>query len=302
MSNTFSQGEKYMDRKEWLSWRHQGIGASDAACLYDASPYKTRYELWQEKCLSEPKEEKSSFITEKGNRLEPEARKLFCAEYNMMNGTDEEFAPKLVQRADYPFIRASLDGCSAGGQIIIEIKFQGKAAHDAVKNGEVPKNYWIQIQHQLLVTDALMAYLVSYNEGTVNHCVVKPDAEFMLSHLKACQDFWDLVQAKKAPPISLKDFKPLRAKGAAAKVLRWKKLKAKAEVFGAEAETLKEEILKMVDHPRMVCNGVSIVQSEGRAGGIDYSALIGALKIDAATVEKYRKPQGKPYYVMKAEC
>ena len=35
--------------EEWLDWRKKGIGSSDAPIIMGVSPWKTPFELWEEK-------------------------------------------------------------------------------------------------------------------------------------------------------------------------------------------------------------------------------------------------------------
>ncbi|MES2145765.1 MAG: YqaJ viral recombinase family protein, partial [Pseudomonadota bacterium] len=102
-----------MDRQEWLKWRKGGIGSSDAPIIMGASPYKTRLQLYKEKISPEIKEE-TSFIQQMGNDIEPRLRSYMEFKH------DRTYAPKLVVMAEYPHLRASLDGCSEDGQAIIE--------------------------------------------------------------------------------------------------------------------------------------------------------------------------------------
>ena len=59
---------------EWLNYRREGIGASDASIIMGKSKYKTIQELWEEKTgLVEP-DNKTNFIQKKGHDLEIKAR------------------------------------------------------------------------------------------------------------------------------------------------------------------------------------------------------------------------------------
>lgn len=63
--------------KEWLEWRSQGIGASDAPIIMGASPWKTPYKLWLEKTTGQS-DFQGNEATERGHALEDSARQ--CAE------------------------------------------------------------------------------------------------------------------------------------------------------------------------------------------------------------------------------
>jgi putative phage-type endonuclease len=96
------------ERTEWLKKRKLSIGSSDAPAIHGKSPYLTELQLYNDK-TSDVIDEKSSYVMEMGNRLEPEARKLFAAEYNLIHGRDETFSPKMLTHSECQFMTASLD-------------------------------------------------------------------------------------------------------------------------------------------------------------------------------------------------
>lgn len=286
-----------MSRANWLDWRRKGIGASDSPAIMGVSPYKTALQIYADKISTEPPVEMSSRIMEKGNELEPIARRQFAAHYNLQNGTDETFEPLLVQLEELPFMRASLDGASKDKKIIVEIKFQGKEKHLAVAKGEVRIDYWTQIQHQFICSGAEQGFLVSINEASTDKkldvlwCEVKPDKEYQKKHLRACIEFWDCVANKRPPGASADDFVTLT--GMDKVIEEWKTLTSQAALLQDQADKLKEEILAKVSHPKMKACGVSITQVE-RAGTVDYKKIPELKGID---LEKYRKASTQ-YYKM----
>lgn len=286
------------EREKWLEWRHLGIGSSDSAAIHQESPYMTRYELGQQKLKKEYTEIPSNWAMQKGNDLEPIARKEFAALYNIENNTNETFEPKLVQMADYEFMRASLDGCSEDGNVIIEIKYQGRENHEASSKGIIPRNYFIQMQHQLLVSGAELCHFVSFDGKTMHTQKVFPDLEFMKKHIELCTDFWDAVKQGKQQLIGPKDFKPLV--GCEDKLKRWRMLKQVTDEFFAEMDELKAEIIPYIDHPRVSGCGVRITKYNGTRGTVDYAKAIKELKIDA-DFEPYRRADSKPFYKMEID-
>ncbi len=300
------------ERNEWLQWRLKGIGSSDAACIHGESPYMTALDLYNVKIKDTYEETEQNWVQRIGNDFEAIARVRFAALYNMENGTNETFEPKRVEMADLPFMKASLDGASKCGKIIVEFKFmskpvvagkalsEGQKKHLAVLEGKVQENYRIQVQHQLLVTGADVCYFVSFDGETLNSCSVLPDIEFLKLHLKKCCEFWDRVEARKPPEPSSDDYKELRVKGAKGKVQRWKRIKMAIDQYSAEMDTLKEEIISMCDHERMTCDGVRIVKYPGNQGSVDWAKAYAATGVTLDT-EKFRKAAGKPYVKMEIQ-
>jgi len=206
-----------LSREDWLRWRKKGIGSSDAASLWGHG-FRSIEDVYFDKISSEIKEEPSSYILELGNQYEPIARRLFSLYYNLDNFSDETFPAKNVAMADLPFMMASLDGSSDDSDEILEIKYQGKLPHYRVNNltllitdphetkknsdGRVPYKYWIQMQHQLLVTGAKKCHFISYNpkcSPVLLSCIVLPDEMFHVEHIKKCTWFWECVLNKVNP-------------------------------------------------------------------------------------------------------
>ena len=58
---------------EWLEWRHNGIGGSDAAAVMGENPWKSARALRREK-TAPPRESRKNAAMIRGTRLEPQAR------------------------------------------------------------------------------------------------------------------------------------------------------------------------------------------------------------------------------------
>lgn len=297
-----------MERKQWLEWRHKGIGSSDAASVHDIKDaFKTRLELVKEKIQDEPSEEETNYILEKGNRLEPIARRHFDAQYFLEHGVEIKFEPQIFEFDQLNFLRASLDGFATVDNIRIgiEIKYLGKDAFWAIENkslpvrgGRVPEKYWIQMQHQMLVAGLHEMFFVGcIDDKGIHFCEVSPDPEFQKLHIKECSEVWRLVLTKKLPEPSIRDYKELRKKGAKGLANRYAKLKERIAKLEAEQNEVKKELLEMVDHPRMVCGGLSILEIE-RAGNIDYGKIP---ELQGVDLEQYRKKSSKYFKIGTAD-
>jgi putative phage-type endonuclease len=297
------------DREKWLKWRQDGIGSSDGAAIMGFSPYKTEQQVFEDK-VSDIIEETNSFIMNKGNELEPIARAQFAARYNMEHDTDETFDAKICQMTDLPFMRASLDGCSKDGKTGIECKYQGKQAHAEVSLGVVPKHYWIQMQHQMLVAGLERNFLVSINDGkskNIFYHEVRPDEKFLKEYIVRCTEFWERVIAYRSgklskvaakPEASDQDFVEVSGDAPVIRLVeKWKELKGQSEAVERQLEIVKQEILNMKPkHPRVHIAGVNIVLTE-RKGNVNYTKIPELKNVD---LEKYRG-MGSTYYTFKVQ-
>ena len=127
----------------WLEWRHDGIGASDAATIMGKNPFKRAEKLLYEKRhrINEP----STAVMAEGSRLEPEARRAYQKQIGI------EVEPLCIESIEYPWLRASLDGISSQRDHMVEIKC-GKSAMVQARRGKIPVYYYGQVQHQLMIT------------------------------------------------------------------------------------------------------------------------------------------------------
>jgi putative phage-type endonuclease len=200
VSNNLAQGSK-----AWLEFRGTGLGASDASIVMGQSPWKTRFELWAEKTkMLQPAEPHvmAAVAMKRGTDLEPEARRL----YNAAN-PGYLSKPINVEHPIHSFLRASLDGLSSGGKVVLEIKTPGKKDLEEAAKGKIPNKYfWQLVQQMMLVPDATHLDYVTF-DGKKQIWITRFDrdekAEKVL--LKDMLMFWGLVQTKTPPLISHDD-------------------------------------------------------------------------------------------------
>lgn len=147
-------------RNDWLNWRKDGIGSSDCPAIIGVSRYRTAEELLQDKISPTVEDTSNKYIKDRGNKIELRVRRF------MEQQQLTEFAPVNCENIEYPFMRASLDGLSFLGTFL-EIKLLSSTKRGSKVNkeaagykkwvtakdsGEIPEDYYPQIQHQLMVT------------------------------------------------------------------------------------------------------------------------------------------------------
>jgi putative phage-type endonuclease len=187
------------DRQAWLEWRNGGVTSSEVAAIMGCCPYKKAFDVFQRKVGRKSLEEPGNFVTDKGNEMEPIARRIFAHRYSILFGVDETFEPKLYEMEGHPFMRSSLDGQSLDGTINIEIKYMGK---EGFRNAidKIPHHHMLQMQHQMMVSGAERTYYVVINEDeTVIHHVVEPDQDLRETIMSACEYFWRIVERGRWP-------------------------------------------------------------------------------------------------------
>jgi len=187
-----------MTHEQWLSWRRNGIGGSDAPGIMGDSSWATPYKIWEEKVLNPKKED--NYAMGRGRALEPVARAEFERLMNVKVSTAN------VEAKDW--LRASLDGIDDNGKIMVEIKCPNKEDHAIASQYKmIPAKYYAQCQHQLAVTGLPGMYYFSFDgtEGSIVE-VIRDDHYIDLKLLPTEKAFWDKVLSKEPPALIAKDF------------------------------------------------------------------------------------------------
>lgn len=286
------------ERQKWLEWRKQGIGSSDVPAIMGVSPWKTAFQLWEEKISDVIGEDDSnSFIKRKGNEFEPRIRALYESTVNV------SFTPALVQMEEYSFMRSSLDGRSPDGKVIIEIKLLGRKDWESTKNGKIPEKYWPQVQEQLLVSAADECRFLGYlddDKGMMlleNLAVVtvKPDEKYQGEMLLRCIDFWACVEKRKRPELSDRDYKKLV--GFSKQAARFLRIKKQIDKLDTELQEVRDELIKGAaesGHPRLQVGQLRL-QKIDKVGNVDFAKIIADYHLPTDVQEKYRK-SGSSYW------
>lgn len=271
------------EHEQWLEWRRQGIGATDACVIMQVSPWKTSRQLWEEKVFGNSVQPENSAMT-RGKALEPIARSWFEETMNIT------VFPKNKVHILHDWVRASLDGIDMEEKILVEIKCPNKEDHLTAVGKKVPEKYWPQVQHQLLVTGLPGMYYCSYN-GTQGAIVeVARDDSYIESMFSEEEKFWHMVLNKESPELTEHDFLDMKSNR------EWQLLEMRwienNEILG-RAEKLDKEIrqsmISLAQQNNAKGTGVKVSKSICQ-GMLDYKqARIDHPEIDW---EYYRKKAG----------
>jgi putative phage-type endonuclease len=262
---------------KWLEWRSKGLGASDAPIILGVSPYKTPYQLWEEKLGL--KKSVGNWATQRGHDLEPKAKATFELEMDM------DFPSMLATHNKISWLRASLDGYNADKKAVLEIKCPGKDDHETAKQGRIPDKYWPQIQHQLLVTGADICYYYSYDGETGVTVEAKPDVAYCKDLYSKLESFWELIKSKTEPKLTDKDQVQIDDAETVKLADQYAKLDDDAKAIKKAMEEIKKKLVEKVDHAKTKIGRISITKSV-RKGNVDYSKVPA---LDGVDVEEFRK-------------
>ncbi|HIE64997.1 MAG TPA: hypothetical protein EYG28_09555 [Nitrospiria bacterium] len=173
--------------KEWLAWRSQGIGASDAPAIMGEGIWKSSATLMKEKCGRT----KASFINRamaRGSALEPKARRCYEEKVGI------RVYPVCLQSVEHDWLRASLDGLATDGRTVVEIKCGESCYRKTSKSQAVPKYYYGQLQHILAVTHLPSIDFYCYFPGQTGVHLCIPRDDFYIKRLLDTEyQFWQEV-------------------------------------------------------------------------------------------------------------
>ena len=194
---------KDLSREDWLQFRKQGIGSSDAAAACGIHPYLSMLELWMIKTgrmssdIDESIEGYSPLYW--GNTLEPMVAKF----YQEHTGNKVRRVNAILQHPDPDkhFMLANLDYAITGSNEvqILECKTAGEHGAKLWKHG-VPLYVTCQVQHQLAVTGKTAAHicvLLCGHEAKIYK--VERDERLIQSIMEHERLFWQYVETDTPP-------------------------------------------------------------------------------------------------------
>ena len=198
---------KSLSREDWLQFRKQGIGSSDAAAACGIHPYLSMLELWMIKTgrmSSDIDASNNNGIDGYsplywGNTLEPMVAKY----YQEHTGNKVRRVNAILQHPDPDnhFMLANLDYAITGSNEvqILECKTAGEHGAKLWKHG-VPLYVTCQVQHQLAVTGKQAAHicvLLCGHEAKIYK--VERDERLIASIIEHERLFWQYVEADTPP-------------------------------------------------------------------------------------------------------
>lgn len=262
---------------EWHAHRAQYRNASETAAVMGLSPWQTPYDLWLVKTGRKIVEETEAI--RHGTAMEPVARHAF------EEATGFIMQPKVMVNGVYS---ASLDGITMDGSTLVEIKcpFKGQSSElwQTILSGKIPEHYRLQVQHQLMVSLARLAYLWVFDGNHGIKVPIEPDEPTYAQIQQAWDAFQTYLDSDIPPPLSDQDTF-LREDAAWSKTAReylgWKSL---MEDAAAKADKAKARLVELTTHTRESGVGVTVTHY-WKHGSIDYKRIPALKGID---LEPYR--------------
>jgi len=274
--------------KAWLDFRKSGVTASEMPVIMGSSPYQKITDLFLQK-IDEAPPTVTSFAMQRGTNIEPLVREKF----RQIMG--DHFEPMVVSHNIHEFAIASLDGyhvneMNSQDSAICEIKYNKQIVHtDAAINEKIPLHHMHQIQFQLFVSGASVAFYVSCN-GNIDDLViieVKPNAEMQDELFKKAQWFHNCVLTRTPPTEPIADDLIELIEKYEEKALQAKKLEE-------EMEEIKGIIRDITPKDRTIAWNKTTCAWRSRTGNVNYGAIPDLIGIN---LDLYRKPPSEYFEV-----
>lgn len=175
-----------MEKQEWLNYRKQGIGGSDARAVCGLNPYKTAMEVYQDKVSLET-EEFDNEAMRQGRDFEDYVARRFTE----VTGKKVRRANAMFCHETYPFMRADVDRMVVGEKAGLECKTASPFLADKWQDGQVPIHYYIQCLHYMTVCDVDAWYIAVLIFGReFKYYRMERDEEMIADLIRIEQDFW----------------------------------------------------------------------------------------------------------------
>lgn len=187
-----------MGRDEWLKWRKQGIGGSDAAAIAGMDPWRSPISVWLDKTGQIVPDEPGE-AAYWGTVLE----NVVAEEFKKRTGFYVQRRNAILKHLKYPWMIANVDRLirdEQGKWGVLECKTTSEWGRKYWTDDDVPAHYLVQIQHYLAVTGYDYGYLAVLIGGNkYRHYKVNRDEELISYLIQIEQEFWQMVEANTPP-------------------------------------------------------------------------------------------------------
>jgi len=162
----------FENRDEWLNGRGITVGGSDASSIVGMNPYKTNVDLWEEKTGRKvPEDISDKPYVKYGIEAEHLLRELFKLDFPQYKVMYEE--NNMFNNPKYPLAHYSADGWlidEKGKFGLLEIKTSNilQSQQKEKWRDRIPDNYYIQLLHGMMVTEAKFAVLKAQLKSEFN--------------------------------------------------------------------------------------------------------------------------------------
>lgn len=275
-----------LSQEEWLKYRKQGIGGSDAGAICGLNPYSSPVSVYLDK-TSEEITEYDNEAMRQGRDLEEYVATRFCEE----TGKKVRRRNAIFCNEKYPFMYANIDRYVVGEEAGLECKTASAYSADKWKNGEVPMHYQIQCLHYMAVTGAKAWYIAVVILGKeFKYVKIDRDEEMIQNLITIESEFWNERVMKRIMPVpdgsdaadqmiaslyaTAKEKQQILLNGYDEKIKRRLELDQLMEKLEVEKKQIEQEIkLAMADSEEAICEEFYITWKNMSTKRIDSTRL-----------------------------
>lgn len=311
-----------LSRIDWLKLRQSGIGGSDISAIMGENPYKTAYDLYQEK-VNQISEDTMSEPAYWGTILED----VVAKEYARRNDVKVQKVNFLIRHGEHDWAIANIDRAVVNPDIAGNVRIKDgtlttdrllevKTASEYVKKSwgdehtdQVPDHYNLQCQWYMGITGvhqcdlALLIGGNKYRQYTIGF-----DAELFAIMLEMASEFWHnhVLAGIEPEPTTLAGAKQKYAKAdpdttldvafdddnSIAIIDRYLELKDSEKELKANLETAQTELINLIGtHETLMVDGEIVLTYKNQKGRESFDKK-GCLKANpelASTFAKFTK-------------
>ena len=265
---------------DWRDWRRGGLGSSDAPVVMGDSRWMMPRTLWEIKTRRSEEPERDNLATRRGRKLEAAARAAYEAE------TAEIMEPHCMSHDHLSWMRASLDGLNFDASLVLEIKCPLRSRdHALALEGQVPRHYYAQLQHQLEVSRARELHYWSFDGRRGALVKVMPDHGYIERLVQAEVEFWRNVTENRWPEPRFKEQDLSSDPNWSDAARRYRQVRQRLDELSDQERELRNRLLGLSDSRRAVGAGVELIRTS-RKGAVNYGAIP---ELEGVDLDRYRK-------------
>lgn len=185
-----------LEHEEWLLYRKQGIGGSDAGAVCGLNPYRTAIQVYYDK-TSDALEVVDNEAMRQGRELEEYVARRFCE----ASGKKVRKANAMFYDENYPFMLADVDRMVVGENAGLECKTASPYTEGNWQEDKIPLSYQLQCHHYMRVCNADAWYLAVLIYGRdFKYYRIERDEEIIRDLIRMEKDFWNEHVLKRVIP------------------------------------------------------------------------------------------------------
>jgi len=265
----------------WLNFRKDKIGASDTAAILGISPWKTAFQLYEEK-RGLKNDDVDNPAVRFGSEAEAHLRSLFEFEHDVE-------APACCYVSDEePWAMASLDGYDAANKEILEIKTcNEKVFEDAQKRLTVPEYYLSQALWQMFcLPEAIQVNMFFSHRGSTCTVKISRDQKKISEIVEAVKAWFSSHIIEGSPPTPTeRDYVTVDEKEALDVAEAYLRSKDALEAAKTNESEARAALLNVGDDGNFCVGDLKVTKYY--VGGFDYKKACCDSEID---LNEYKKP------------